>query len=243
MTTHAAEASQATIQVAARQAGVLYLLFAIVSIFNEVFVPSFIVSGDATATARNITAAELTFRIGILSGFVTHIMFIVVVVSLYNLFKDVDKKYAMLMVVLVSVGVAIALANLLNKFAALILLSGADSLAAFTKPQLDALILGFLRLHSNGVYVATAFWGLWLFPFGILVIKSGFIPKLLGILLIVAGFAYLIVSLTSIVLPDYRPVVSQFMMPLYFGEIPIIIWLCVKGAEVPLLEARPSPMS
>ncbi len=241
MTIRTAEASQAKMQFAARQAGVLYLLFAVMAILDEFFVPSLIVSGDATATARNITAAGLTFRIGIVSGFVTHVMFIIVVVSLYNLLKDVDNKYALLMVQLVSVGVVIALANLLNKFGVLILLSGTNSLSVFTKPQLDALALGLLGLHTNGVYLATAFWGLWLFPFGILVIKSGFLPRILGILLIVAGVAYLTVSLTSIALPAYRQVVSQFMTPLYFGEIPIIPWLVFKGAKVPQLEAKSFP--
>ena len=217
----------------ARQAGVLYFLFAIVAIFGEFFFPAFIVPGDATATARNITSAELTYRIGILTGFATHIIFIFLVVSLYNLLKDIDKRHAMLMVLMVSIGVAIALANLLHRFAPLVLLSGADYLSVFNKPQLDALALGFLRLHSNGVTVTTAFWGLWLFPFGILVIKSGFFPRILGILLMVAGFAYLTSSVTSIVLPAYRQVVSQVMMPLYFGEVPIIFWLLIKGAKLP----------
>ena len=219
------------------------MLFSIMAILNEFLFPAFIVSGDATATARNIAAAELTYRIGILGDFVTHLMFIVVVVSLYNLLKDVDKKHAMLMVLFVALGVGIALVNLVNKIAPLTLLSGADYLSVFTKPQLDALALGFLRLHSNGTNVATAFWGLWLFPFGILVFKSGFFPRILGILLIVAGFAYLTVSITSIVLPAYLPVVSQVMTPLYFGELPIIFWLLVKGAKVPLPEARLSHMS
>jgi hypothetical protein len=210
----------------------------ILAIFGEFLFPAFMVPGDATATARNITAAELTYRIGILIGFVTLVIFIFLVVILYKLLKDVDKSHAMLMLLLVSIGVAIALANLLNKFAPLVLLSGADYLSVFTKPQLDALTLGFLRFHSNGVTVSTAFWGLWLFPFGILVIKSGFFPRILGILLMVAGFAYLTSSVTSVVLPEYRHVVSRFMMPLYFGEVPIIFWLLIKGASVPQQQER-----
>ncbi len=240
MTTRTTEASPARIKAAARQAGVLYLLFALMAIVNEFFVPTLIVSGDPTATARNIAAAELTFRIGILSGFVTHLMFIVVVVSLYNLFKEVDNRYAVLMVLFVAVGVAVALANLINQLGALILLSGSDYFSVFTKPQLDTLVLALLRLHTNGVYLATAFWGLWLFPFGILVIKSGFLPRILGILLIVAGIGYLTVSVTSIVLPAYRQIVLQFMTPLYLGEMPIILWLVFKGAKVPRLEAKAS---
>jgi hypothetical protein len=196
--------------------------------------PRFIVPGDATATARNISAAELTYRIGILTDFVTLLLFIFLVVSLYNLLKSVDKWHATLMVLLVSAGVTIGLANLLNRVAPLILLSGADYWSVFTKPQLAALALGFLTLNSNGNTVDTAFWGLWLFPFGILVIKSGFFPRVLGILLMVAGFGLLTSSVTSIVLPAYEHVVSLATMPLGLGEFPIIFWLLIKGAKVPL---------
>ncbi len=175
----------------------------------------FIVPGDATATARNISAAELTYRLGILTDFVALLLFIFLVVSLYNLLKGVDKWHAILMVLLVSVGVTIGLANLLNKVAPLILLSGADSV----------------------------FWGLWLFPFGILVIRSGFFPRVLGILLLVAGFGYVTSSVTSIVLPAYSHVVSQATMPLLFGEFPIIFWLLIKGAKVPQPQVRSSQVS
>ena len=228
---------------AARQAGALYFLFSIVAIIREFFFPAFVVPGDATATARNIVAAEPTYRIAILTGFVTLIMFIFLVVLLYNLFKDVDKKHAMLMVSLVTVGVAVALANLFNELASLVLLSGDPYWSVFTKPQLDALALGFLRLHGSGAAVVTAFWGLWLFPFGILVIKSGFFPRILGILLMVAGIAYIISSFTSIALPAQRQMVSRIMMPLYFGEVPIILWLLIMGAKVRQPQARSSSVS
>jgi len=198
----------------------------------------FLVPGDATATARNIIAAEQTYRIGILTDFVTLLLFIFLVVSLYNLLKGVDKWHAMLMVLLVSVGVAIGLVNILNKIAPLILLNGADYLSVFTKTQLDALALGFLSLNSSGNDIDAAFWGLWLFPFGILVIKSGFFPRVLGILLMVAGFALLTTSVTSIVLPAYEHVVSRVMTPLGLGEFPIIFWLLIKGAKVPQPQVR-----
>jgi hypothetical protein len=222
----------------ARRAGVLYLVFALVAIVREFLFPAFVVLEDAAATARNITAAELTYRIGLLISFATLVIFIFLVVSLYYLLKDVARRQALLMVLLVVVGVAVSLANLLHKLAALVLLSGADYLSVFTRPQLDALALGFLRVHSSGVALALAFWGLWLFPFGILVIKSGFFPRILGILLIIAGVGYLVTSATSIVLPAYRQVVSQVMMPLYFGEVPIILWLVIKGAKVPQPQTR-----
>lgn len=222
-----------SIKATARRAGALYFLFLIVGLVDMFGFSHFLVPGDATATARNVIAAELTYRIGILTDFVTLLLFIFLVVSLYNLLKGVDKWHAMLMVILVSVGVTIGLANILNKIAPLILLSGADYLSVFTKPQLDALALGFLNLNSNGNTVDTAFWGLWLFPFGILVIKSGFFPRVLGFLLMVAGVALLTSSLTSIVLPAYEHVVSQATMPLALGEFPMIFWLLIKGAKVP----------
>ncbi len=223
-----------SIRATARRAGALYFVFLILGLVDMYGFSHFMVPGDATATARNITAGELTYRIGILTDFVTLLLFIFLVVSLYKLLKGVDKWHATLMVLFVSVGVTIGLANLLNKMAALILLSGADYLSVFTKPQLDALAMGFLSLNSSGNTVDAAFWGLWLFPFGTLVIKSSFFPRVLGILLMVAGFGLLTSSVTSIVLPAYEQVVSHAMMPLTLGEFPIIFWLLIKGATVPV---------
>ncbi len=222
-----------SIQATARRAGALYFLFMIVGLVDMFGFSGFVVAGDATATARNILARELTFRIGILTDLVTLLLFIFLVVSLYNLLQVADKWHAMLMVILVSIGVAVGLANLLAKIAPLILLSGADYLSVFSKPQLDALVLGLLSLNSEGHTVDGVFWGLWLFPFGILVMKSGFFPRVLGILLLVAGFGYVTSSVTSIVLPAYSDVVSRAAMPLLFGEFPIIFWLLIKGAKVP----------
>ena len=218
-----------TTKAAARRAGILYLLLAITGSFSDVYISgAFIVAGDAAATARNITASELTYRVGILCGVASDIIFIFVALSLYELLKDVDRTQARLMVVLVSVGAALSLANRLNQLAPLVVLSGADFLSAFSKPQLDALALAFLRLRSNGTTVAMAFWALWLFPFGILVIKSRLFPKALGVLLIVGGFAYLTLSVTSIVVPAYRGVVSQVALPFFaIGELSMIAWLLV----------------
>jgi len=216
----------------ARRAGALYFLFMIVAIVSEYLFPSFVVSGDAAATASNITAGQLTYHLEILTGFATLIIFIVLVVSLYDLFEDIDRRLALLMVLLVSTGVAISLANLFNKFAPLVILSGADYLSEFTKPQLDTLALGFLEFHRKGTAFSWTFWGLWLFPFGILVHRSGFLPRILGVLLIVAGFAYLTNGVTSIVWPEHARMVSRVMMPLCFGEVPIVFWLLIKGARV-----------
>ena len=198
------------------------------------------VPGDAAATARNITAAEPMFRMSILLGFTTLVMFLFLVALLYKLFEGVDKGQARLMVLLVCTGVAVALANLLFQFAPLVLLGGGDYLSVFTKPQLNALALGFLRLHSNGSTVATGFWGLWLFPFGILVFRSGFIPRVLGILLMVAGSSYVVSSAMSIGFPEYRQMLWRLLMPLFFGEVPIIFWLMIWGVRL-RSEAGPRP--
>jgi hypothetical protein len=222
-----------SIQSRARFAGILYLLMGITGAFNLLYIPAaFIVRGDAIATARRITEAALTYRSVILSGLVSNILFVFVVLSLYNLFKDVDKTHAMLMVIFVSVSVAGGVVNLINQIAPLILLSGADFLSVFTTPQLDALALGFLRLWSHGNYLNEAFWGLWLFPLGILVMKSRFIPRILGIFLIAACFAYLAASFTSIALPAHANIVSLAAVPFEgLGELSFVVWLLVRGAS------------
>lgn len=231
-----------SIKAKARFAGILYALMNIPAVFNLIYIPAaFIVPGDATATAHRITDGALTYRIGILGGLVSSILFLLVVWVFYDLLKDVDKKHAMVMVSFVSLAVAVAVVNLINQIAPLVLLSGADFLSVFTKPQLDALALGFLRLNSNGNLLAEAFWGLWLLPLGVLVRKSGFIPKILGTFLIAACFAYLAVSFTAIVSPAHGHVVSLVTLPfMALGEGSFLIWLLVRGAKVQSEEARPS---
>jgi hypothetical protein len=218
----------------ARSTGVLYLLSALPAAFSIVYVPAaFVVAGDAAATARRISDAEQVYRIGILSGLVSQIFWILLVVSLYSLLKDVNKKLAVLMLVSAMVIVPIGFVDLTVQVAPLIVLSGADYLSAFTKPQLDALALSLISLRTNGLVVAFAFWGLWLFPFGMLVMRSGFIPKILGVLLIVGGTAYLAASFASIGLPAQRQTISLIALPFYaVGELSVIAWLVVKGVTV-----------
>ena len=216
---------------ALRAAGLLYLLMAITAPFGLLYVPGkLIVPGDATATADHIRASEWLLRIGIGSELFHQAIAVFLVLALYRLFRPVNEQHARLMVILGAlVSVPIMFLNVLNEIAALILVSGADFLSAFEKSQLDALALLFLRLHGEGINVASIFWGLWLFPFGILVIRSGFIPRLFGVLLFIAGSAYLASSFTSLVLPQYEQLVGQFAMVLEVGEVPIIFWLFIRG--------------
>jgi Domain of unknown function (DUF4386) len=219
----------------ARVAGLLYLLASIIGFFCLAYVPAkLIVSGDATATANRIRASETLLRLGIASELIAFTIFIFVVLALYRLFKAVSEKHAVAMATLLLISIPISLLNLLNEIAALVLVSGASFLSAFEKGQLDALAYMFLRLHGQGFIVAQILWGLWLFPFGILVIRSGFIPRFLGYLLFIAASGYLASSFTSLLLPSYRHLVDQFAMVLEAGELPIIFWLLIWGAKVPL---------
>jgi hypothetical protein len=225
----------------ARIAGLWYLLASIPAPFALIYVPSkLIVFGDATATANHVRASETLLRLGIASELTSFIIFIFVVLALYRLFKGVNEKQALAMALLILVSIPISLLNVLNEIAALVLVSGANFLSVFEKGQLDALAYLFLRLHGQGFVVAQIFWGLWLFPFGILIIRSGFIPRFLGVLLFIAGSGYLASSFTSLVLPSYRHLVDQFTMVLTAGELPIIFWLLIRGAKDQPLDEQPS---
>jgi len=215
----------------ARRAGVVYFLFMILGIYGEFGFPSFLVSGDAASTAANISRSEFTYRAGILLGFVTHVVFIYLVVVLFQLLEEVDRGQALLMVLLVAIGVAVALSNMLARFAPLMLSDAGASMAAFTKSQLDALALSSIQFRRAGAVVPLGFWGLWLLPFGRLVMKSDFLPRILGVLLIVAGVAYIAGSTIAILAPEYRQSAGRFLTPLYLGEVPVIFWLLLKGAR------------
>ena len=216
----------------ARVAGLLYLLASIPAPFALIYVPgTLIVSGDATATANHVRASEILFRLGIASELFGFIIFIFVVLALYRLFKAVDKKHALAMATLILISIPISLFNVLNEIAALVLASGAKFLSAFETRQLDALAYLFLRLHGQGFVVAQIFWGLWLFPFGILVIRSGFIPHVLGVLLFIAGFGNVASSFTSLFPLPYASLVDRFASALTAAELPIIFWLLIWGAK------------
>ena len=204
------------------------------------YVPSrLFVHGDATATAHNIRAAESLYRLGILSQLASQTLFVVLALVLYDLFRDVDRRQARLMVALVLVSVAVEMANCLNLIAPLILLGGADFLSVFSPAQLDALAFAFLRLRNSGVNLVSLLWGLWLLPFGILVIRSRFAPTLLGILLILSCVAYVAESVTSILWPVRMDVVSAVTLPVGgLGELLIVGWFLIKGVGETAVERR-----
>jgi len=229
-------------QHAARVAGVLYLLLIVTAAFSLTYIPSaFIVPGDAAATAQKIVSSQMLYRIGIVIDLAANIIFVFLVVALYELLKDVNKRHAVLMLALALVQVPMAFGMMLFQSAPLILLSGADYLSVFDKPQLEALAMGFLRLRDQGIQAVMALWGLWLLPFGLLVFRSGFIPRIIGVLLIVTCFAYLAVSLTYLLFPAYGLIANQLMtLPFAAGVLSIMLWLLIKGARPEPSEDQPS---
>jgi hypothetical protein len=219
---------------AARVAGAIYLLEVLVGPFSLIYVPSMlIVSGDAAATAANILAHDTMFRFAMLAELFGGVVGIFLVLALYRLFKEVDHDLAVLMVILGGVVVApIFFLNTLNWIAALALVHGGSYLTAFTTTQLQALAMLFLHLHSEGNVVNEVFWGLWLFPFGMLVIKSGFIPKLFGYWLLLDGVAYLVLNVVDVLAPQFSNTAFLYAQPALFGELAILLFLLIRGANV-----------
>src|SRR5207244_2187824 len=224
-----------------RVAGVLYLLL-LAAPLRLIYIPSkLFVRGNATATAINIAAHELLFRLGIVADLFCGIVLIFLVLALYRLLKGVDQNLAVLMVILGGVlPAAVDFFNVLNDAAALMLVRGADFLSVFDKPQRDALAMLFLRLHHQEIVAAEILWGLWLFPLAILVYRSRFLPRFLGIWLIINGFAYLTISFTGLLLPQYEDMVSNIAFPALLGEMAFMLWLVIKGAKPPALDAAAS---
>jgi hypothetical protein len=223
---------------AARVAGAVYLSMVVTAPFSLIYIPrALIVRGNATATANNILAHETLFRLGIVADLITSVIFICLVLALYRLFSGVNQTHASLMVALVLVSAAVGFINVVNNIAALTLFRGADFLAILDKPQRDALGMLFIRLHGQGTVINEIFWGLWLFPFGVLVMRSRFLPRILGAWLIINGFAYVVLSLTGLLLPQYTDKVYNIAFPVLFGEMAIMLWLLIKGAKVQPLAA------
>jgi hypothetical protein len=225
-----------------RFVGLLYVLVSIPGAFALAYVPSkLIVFGNPTATASNITASETLFRAGIACNLLSEILFMWVALALYDLLKGVNHRQAWLMFGLLVVSIPITLLNELNAVAALLLVRGADFLSIFEKPQRDALAMFFLNLHDHGFGISEIFWGLWLFPLGLLVYRSGFFPRILGVLLMLRCLAYVVESFTFFLLPYYGDVVHRWTRPLRFGELLFMFWLLIVGAKPKPLAAPAFP--
>ena len=214
-----------------RFAGLLYLLASIPGFFALLYVPGkIIVHGNATATAHNIATHQTLFRLGIAADLIGQALFVFVALALYHLLKGVNQRHALAMLTLILVAIPIAFVNEVDAIASLVLVRGTDFLSVFDEPQRNALAMLFLNLRGHGFDVAGIFWGLWLFPLGLLVYRSSFIPRILGVLLMIACFAYLANSFTALVLPEYEAMVARWMNPLQLAEMVFMLWLLVRGA-------------
>ena len=217
----------------ARMAGFLYLIYIVTTIVADVFGRSkLIVFGDAAATAQNIMASEWQFRIGITGDLVSIVFFLLTAWALYALLKSVNQDLALLFLLLNLGGVAVYSINLLNQFAAVLLLSDADYLKVFQADQLQTLAMFFLNLHLNGYWIAQIFFGAWLFPLGYLVFKSGFLPRILGIVMMIHCVGWLMTFLQFFLFPGFE-VITYLTYPLGFiAELSLTLWLLIKGVNV-----------
>ena len=221
-----------SIKKTARIAGFLYLAHFVTFFFADNGVHSTAVGTvDFAAIAQNITASEWLFRIGFVNYLLTAVFFLLAAWALYVLLRPVNKDLALLFVLLNLGGVVIWCTILLFEFAALLLMSGADYLKVFQADQLQALAMLFLNLYQNGFMIAQLLLNLWLFPLGYLVFKSGYIPKILGVLLIIDGFAMLMWFIQFFFFPGYEAVSTVSLAVSFIAEGLFCLWLLIKGVK------------
>lgn len=215
----------------ARVAGLLYLVTVVTGIFSLIVVPSHInAHGDASATISNIVAFESLFRLGIAAGALGYVAFLLLPFALYKLLSPVNRDVAVLMVVLAVACVPIYFVAIANRLDILSLLDGSAKQQVFSSGQLQAKVVSLLDAYGNKVLISEIFWGLWLLPFGYLVFKSGFLPKILGVLLMIGCFSYLMTFTGQLLFPRYT-IPGFVMWPASFGEIGICLWLLLMGVR------------
>ena len=217
----------------ARVAGVVYIVASLIGIVRLLYIPTrLVVHGDAAATAGNIAAHETLFRLGIVCYLTSAVLFIFVTLALYRLLEPVDRELAILMVILGSLmPVPIFFINSVTDAAALLFARGSDFLSAIDKPQRDAYVMLFLNLHHHLDLANAIFWGLWLLPFGLLVYRSRFLPRFLGIWMMLECFAWLAFSFTGLMFPGHEQKVFTYSQPLMFAELATMFWLAIMGAK------------
>jgi len=221
----------------ARLAGLIWLLMCVFGPIAQIVRSKLFVAGDMVATAQNIMSNEFLFRLDFVSDLLMMLAFLMLPLVLYKLFHNVDKNLSILMVVLVIVSVPINMLNLLNEFAAFHVLSGAEYLNVIGADQLRANTMLSYDLYLNGYEIANVFFALWLVPLGLLVYKSIFIPKILGILLVAGGYSLFLEVLIYFLLPGYEAVNTFLLIPQTFSEFAFLIWLLIKGINEPKVTA------
>lgn len=212
----------------ARRAGLLYGFMILIGLPGLILVPGkLIVDGNAALTADAIRAAESLFRLGLASELAYDVVYLYVALALYGLFEEVDRSLAAQMVLLVVCSIPIVFCGVVSELGALILMSGPAFLSAFTKAQLDSMAYLFLQMHDKGIGVVEVFWGLWLAPFGLLVMRSRFLPKALGVLLLIAVPGNLLRVVTTLFPSLHATALPALANLLVLGELPIFVWLLI----------------
>ncbi len=217
----------------ARMAGFFYLVFIIMLALAGAIRPNLVLYGDAVTTSRNIIGSEWLYRFDFMSDLLSAVFFLLAAWALYALLRSVDQNLALLFLVLNLTGVAIQALNLLNQFAAILLLSGADYLKAFPADQLQAMAMFFLQMYRNGFIICQVFFGAWLLPLGYLVYKSGFIPRILGLLLMLDFLGVLIWFFQFFMLPGYEVLTFPGLAVSAIAEFSLALWLLIMGVKEP----------
>jgi hypothetical protein len=215
----------------ARMAGLFYLIFILTTVLASYIRGNIIVTGDAAATANNIVASQGLFRVGFVTELVSATFFVLAAWALYALLKPVNKNLALLLLVLNLGGVAVECLNALNLFAALQFLSGANYLSVFQTGQLQAMAMSSLNLYTNGFLLTQIFFRVWLLPLGYLVYKSRFLPKFLGILLIIDFFGNMSWFLQGFLLPNYEILRYPGNAISFIAEIALTAWLLIMAVK------------
>jgi hypothetical protein len=225
-----------------RVAGVWYLILCVLGPLRLIYIPSkLFVHGNATATANNIAAHQWLFRFGIIADLVGAVVLIFLALAFYRLFKGVDQYLAVLVVILGGVMPSLLyFVNVVSDAGALMVARGPDFLSVFDKPQRDALVMLLLRLHDHQNTAAEILWGLWLLPLAMLVYKSHFLPRFLGVWLAINGVAYVTLSFTGVLFPQFEGKVFLLSQPALFAELAFMFWLLIKGARPPALDTSSS---
>lgn len=219
----------------ARLAGLLWILAAIATMFSLFYVRSaLIVAGDASATANNILTNELLFRMVIVGDLLARILTFFFGLTVFRLFREVSKTWTTVFLTSILMVVAIGVANSLNNVVALIVLSKADYLNAFSQEQLNALMMIFLRLYSSGQVILEIFWLPYLFAFGLLIVRSRYIPRIFGISLMIGSFGFPITTFAKLLIPQSAfpeiilLVTQVFIAPALFATN---FWFLIKGIK------------
>jgi len=232
-----AQARAASVQTYARIAGVLLLLSIMAGIFGEVYVPSkLIVSGDATATARNITTFNSLFRLGFATYLVEALCDVALALILYVLLRPVQKNLALLAAFFGLISTALYAVAELFYFAAGIILAGADYLKSFSPDQLSALALLSLKMFGYGGGIFMVFYGVASVLRGYLIFRSGYLPRFLGVLLMLAGLGFIMKNFALVLVPAYAS--DAFLLPMFVAGVALTVWLLVRGIDVPKWEAK-----